>query len=152
MTQTLTASILLAKNGYTTTDLAATTVETIMEDALDYIENEAETGMPSLTGTAGSKQVILSRRQNAAFSPLMSCMLRDAKKSALSNSTSTGNTSSTAKSIGVGSVSVSESGSVSSAISAASSLNNANDFTRELFWKAIQRLRDVEGEMQIMKG
>ena len=152
MSVTLNASILLAKNGYTGADLAATTVETIMEDALAYIEGETDVAMPNLTGTAGTKEVVLTRKQNMAFSTLMSCMLRDAKKSALSNSTSTGNSSNTAKSIGVGNVSVSESGSVSSAISAASSLNNANDFTRELFWNAIKRLRETEGELQILVG
>lgn len=140
-TVTITAQIALDRNGYTTTDFALKNVEYMIDDAIDYINLLAQSSIDALSGSEGSKSVDVSRDENAALKLLITGMLREAKKTSLSNSSSTNNNSSTAKSVSVGSINVSESGSVSSAISAASSLNGMDDFSRDLFNKAIERLQ-----------
>jgi hypothetical protein len=148
----VTALIALAENGYTITDITAINVEYIIDNAIDYVNLLAETSIAALSGTAGTKTVTVTREQNAPLRILITCMLREAKKTSLSNSSSTNNSSGTTSSIGVGVLSVSESSSVSAAISAASSFGGTNDLTRVLFDKAIERLRRVENELQVFYG
>ena len=137
---TLTAAIVLAKNNYTTTDISAVNTEYIIDDAIDFVNFDCGQTMSNMSGGAGSKTVTVTYSQNAVLSTLLTCMLRDAKKTGLSNSDSTSASSGTSKSVGVGNINVSESSSVSSAISAASSLNSADDFTRSMYVTARQRL------------
>ena len=137
---TLTATIVLAKNNYTTTDISAANTEYIIDDAIDFVNFDCGQTMSNMSGVAGSKTVTVTYAQNAVLSTLLTCMLRDAKKTGLSNSDSTSASSGTSKSVGVGNINVSESSSVSSAISAASSLNSADDFTRSMYVTARQRL------------
>jgi hypothetical protein len=150
---TLTAEIAIEKNGYVVdTDFSEINVEYQIDDLLDYINLLAETSIASMSGTAGSKSVTLSRDENAAVSIGIACMLREAKKTTLSNSSSTSNSTGASSSIGVGNISASESSSVSASISAASSLNSADDLTRQLFEKAIARLKQVVNEIQVSYG
>src|SRR3972149_6455936 len=136
-----TAAIALSPNGYTEVDITTADAELIIDKAINEINLLADISIPAMTGTAGSKTVYLSRDQSAAVEILVTLMLREAKKTQLSNSSSTGSSSGTSNSVAAGGISASESGSVSSSISAASSLNSATDFTRELFNKAIDKLR-----------
>ena len=70
------------------------------------------------------------------------CMLREAKKTALTNSSATGNNSGTSSSISVGPLSLSESSSISTSISAAVSINSpSNTIYREMLNNALERLR-----------
>lgn len=135
---TYTALIALAENGYSITDISAANCEYIIDRATDYVNLLADTSIADMAGVAGVKTVTLTDDQNAVVGVLVSCMLREMKRTSLSNSTSTG--TSTSGSLGVGNISMSESSSVSSAISAASALNGADDFTRTLFMMGVKRL------------
>jgi hypothetical protein len=139
-----TATIALAESGYTTDDVTAINAEYIIDNAINFVNLEAQLSISALSGTAGSKTVTLTRDQYAVVSILSTAMLRETKKTSLTNSTSTG--TSTSGSIGAGSLSLSESSSVSSAISAAASLNSGDDFLRELFWRGIEKLRQTESD------
>jgi len=150
MSASLTALIALAENGYTTTDMTAVNTEYVIDNAIDFVNLTAEVNIPQLSGTAGTKTVTLTREQNAAVRLLVTCMLREAKKTSLTNSSSSG--TATSGSLGIGNLSMSESSSVSSAITAASSLNSSNDLTRSLFEMAIERLRRAENEMEVSYG
>lgn len=136
----LTAAIALAQNGFTTADLTAVNTEYVIDNAIDFVELEAGVTIGDMTGVAGSKTVTLTGPQNAVLSLLVSLMLREVKKTTLTNSSSTASSSSTAKAVSIGGLSVSDSAILSSAISAATSLNNASDFTREMFKQGIKRL------------
>lgn len=92
---TYTALIALAENGYTITDIPAATCEYIIDRAIDYVNMRVGASIAALTGAAGTKNVTLTRDQSAVVGLLMTCMLREAKKSSLSNSTATSNSSST---------------------------------------------------------
>lgn len=137
---TYTALIALAENGYTITDISAANLEYIIDRAIDYVNALAGTSIADMTGAAGTKTATFTDAQNAVVGLLVTCMLREMKRTSLSNSTSTSNASGTSSSIGIGGLSASESGSISTAVSAASSLNNAGDFTRELFNIGLKRL------------
>ncbi len=149
---TLTATTELADNGYTTTDVTAAATERIINKASAYVNLRAKSAIPEMSGAEGSKTLTVTREQYAPLSMLITCMLREAKKSQLSNSSSTGSSTSTSKSIGVGQINVSDASSMSSAISAAASLNNADDFTRAQFEEAIRDLRSFENEIEVSRG
>lgn len=145
---TLTATIVLAKNGFTTTDFSAINTEYMIDDAIDWVNNQTDRGIANMSGSAGTKTVTLSSEENAAVSPLISVVLRENKKTSLSNSSVTSGGSSTSNSIGVGSVSLSESNSVSNAISATSAINNpANTFYLEMVKAACERLKELSSDL-----
>lgn len=138
---TITATEILAENGYTTSDFTAATVELIITNAKRYINFMANQSIADMTGTEGSKTLTLTENQDICVRILTTCMLREAKKTSLTNSSSTGTSSGTASSIGVGPVSVSESSSVSSSISAAAAINSpSNTIYREMLNQALSRL------------
>jgi len=135
---TYTALIALAENGYTTSDITAANAEYIIDRATDYVNLMAGQSIADMAGGAGVKTVTLTDNQNAVVGMLVTLMLREEKKSSLTNSTSSG--TSTSGSVQVGGMGASESASVSSAISAASALGGADDFTREAFNDGLRRL------------
>ena len=150
---TITAQIVMDKNGFKvyaagppeTGDWPLVTVEYMMDDAVDIVNSDADINIPYMSGTAGSKTLSLTGRENAAFTPLMAAVLRENKKTSLSNSSSTNSSSSTGSSIGLGGLSMSQSGSMGSAISATSAINNAaNSAYKEVYDKAILRLREID--------
>ena len=74
----VTAATVLARNHYGSTDfdpatssrnetVSYTNVEYIIDDAIDFINSEAETTISQLAGMAGAKTVTVSRNQNAAL-------------------------------------------------------------------------------------
>jgi hypothetical protein len=132
----------LSRYGYTIADLSAIDVENNIDDYIDTVNSDAGTSIGYMTGTAGSKTVTVTEAQNAALKPLIQVMLREVKKTSLSNSSSTSGSSSTNKSVNMGPVSFSEGGSIGTAISAASAINNAANSPLLLIYnKAIDRLR-----------
>lgn len=140
------AEDIIEDNGYVVdTDFTAVQVERMMDSALGLINVLAKTSLPLTSGTAGTKTVDLDDRENAAFQILMTIMLREGKKTALSNSSATSNTTGTSSSVGIGGLSASESSSVSASISAAAAINNAaNSPLIQYFTNAIQNLREIE--------
>jgi hypothetical protein len=142
MSVTFTATTILAQNGMTTTDFAAVTVEYMMDDAVDTVNLLFSQNIAALTGTAGTKTATTTRGQSAVVKMLMTLILRENKKTALSSATSTSSTGSgSSSSVGIGNLSMSESSSVSSAISAASAINNpANSVYVDLFMQAGNKL------------
>jgi hypothetical protein len=150
-TVAITAQLSLDRNGYKAGDTAAVEAKTadftllvteyIIDECIDFVNLLANSSIAALSGTPGAMTVSVSRDENAALKLLITCMLRDAKKTTLSNSSSTSNSSGTNSSVSAGGFSASDSSTVSSAVSAASSLNGMDDFTRDLFNKAIERLQ-----------
>ena len=139
---TLTATEILAENGYTTDDFTAAVTEGIINNAKDYINLMADQSITDMTGTEGSKTLTLTSNQSVCLRILLACMLREAKKTALTNSSATGNSSGTSSSVGVGPISLSESSSISTSISAAASINSpSNTIYREMLNNALERLR-----------
>jgi hypothetical protein len=137
----ITATTVLSQNGYTTTDLAAADVERIIDDAINQVNLDAAQSMSNMTGAEGSKTVTVTAPQSVPVKILISLMLREVKKTSLTNSDSTSSSTSTSKSIGVGQINVSDASSVSSSISAAASINTvANTILRENYLRAISRL------------
>lgn len=155
VSHTLTAAIILAKNGYSDSDLSYINCEYLIDDAIDFINGKAHSSIPNLSGAvAGSKTVtVTGYNENAALAFLLTMMLREAKKTSLTNSSSTSGSSSQANSMGLGPASMSESSSVGTAISAASSINNeANSPEAKFFWEAMAELHnenagDIEAEL-----
>ena len=143
MSVTLNATDTLAENGYTTTDFTAAVVEGIINRAIRQVNLDAAQSISEMTGaTVGEKTVSMTQRQSVPVTILISLMLRETRRSTLSNTSSTGNSSSTSKSINVGPIGMSDASSVSSAISASASLNNpANTIYRDDYLRAIDRLR-----------
>lgn len=146
MTATFTATQIIQQNGYVvTTDFTPTNVEYWIDDSVDYVNLLAETSIPHMTGTAGSKSISVSDKVNAALKPLLACVLRENKKTTLTNSSSTSNSSGSTNSFGLGALNGSEPSSISSSIGAASSINNPNNtIFRQMFLDAIERLRAEE--------
>lgn len=144
MSVTLTAATVLAQNQYTTTDFDLTDVEYMIDDCIDTVNALTNDTIAALSGDAGSKSVTITRSEAPSVKTLITIVLREAKKTSLSNSSSTGNSTGTSSSINVGSIGMSESGSVSSAISATSALNNtAGSPLVDLFYKLIDVLKEV---------
>jgi hypothetical protein len=142
MSATFTASSILAQNGYTTTDFSAENVEYWIDDSIDTVNDLAVQSIDAMAGIAGSKTATCTRTQAPAVKTLITIILREAKKTSLSNSNSTSSSNSTSKSVSLGPASYSEGGSVGAAISAASALNNASDSPLvELFYRLIDSLK-----------
>ena len=143
MTTTITAALTLSQNGYEEDDdFAVTDVEAWIDDAIITTATLVNTDIDKLEGEAESKTVTLSDDLASAIKVLITIMLREAKKTSLSNSESTSNSSGGSSSIRVGSVDVSDSSSVSTAISAASSLNNqANTPLVDLYYRLVDALK-----------
>ena len=138
---TVNATIVLAQNGYTTSDFSAVNIEYMMDDAINTLNLLFSQSIAALSGGAGVGSTTLTRSQSAVFAMLMSLVLRENKKTALSNSSSTSNSTGASSSVGIGGLSASESSSVSSAISAASAINNpANSVYVDLLMKAGRKL------------
>jgi hypothetical protein len=138
---TVTASTVLSKNGFTTTDFAAIDVENMIDDTIDTINLLADQTITAMAGTAGSKTATLTGPQNTCFYMLISGVLRENKKTALSNSGSTSGSSSINKSVNMGPISFSEGGSTGTAISATATLNNpANSMFANMFNLALRKL------------
>jgi hypothetical protein len=149
------ATIILAENGYTTTDFTAENTEYMIDDVIDTVNLLAGTTITALTGTAGTKTTTVTRHESPAVKTLCTIVLREAKKTSLSNSSSTSGSSSSSKSTNFGPVGVSEGGSTSTAISAASALNNAaNSPLVDLFYKEIEKLQITQStdEMTVSIG
>lgn len=139
---TITATIALAQNGYTTSDFSAINTEYMIDTCINIVNQLAGQSIAALSGVAGSKSTTCTGAQEGALTTLITITLREAKKTALSNSSSTSGSSSTSSSIGLGPASLSESSSVGTAISAASALNSAaNSPYVELFYKLIESLK-----------
>lgn len=140
-----TASTALSANNFTPADVTLADTERIIDAALRWLGNETGRGITQMTGTAGSKTVTVDDELDAAFFPLLAMMLREAKKTALTNSSSTGSSTSTSKSVSVNSISVSDSGSVSSSINAASAINNSqNTIFPMMLERALKKLTEIE--------
>lgn len=142
MSVTITATTSLAQNGMTTTDFTAAVTEYMIDDCIDTVNLLANQSMAALSGSEGSKSVTITRLQAPAVKMLISLVLRENKKTQLTNSDNTSGSTGTSSSIGVGPVSVSESGSVSSSISASSAINNpSNSVYVDLFMRAVEELK-----------
>jgi len=132
----VTAASVLARNHYSSVDfdpatssrsetVSYTNVEYIIDDAIDFINSEAETSIPPMSGTAGSKTVTVSRNQNAALSLLLPVMLKEAKYK------------------------ISTSGSLGPA-SASESVGSQDIIFKEMFWAALIRLRERDWSRAII--
>jgi activator of HSP90 ATPase len=149
----ITATTSLSQNGMTVTDFSAENVEYMIDDCLDTVNLMFEQTMDALSGGAGSKSVTVTRGQAPVVKMLISLVLRENKKTQLTNSSSTGSSTGTSSSIGVGSINVSESGSVSSSISAAASINNpANSVYVNLFMEAGRKLKNQTASLAFCVG
>jgi hypothetical protein len=151
MSVTSTAQTILDQTGYAvysagppvTGDFTLINTEYMMDDAIDTVNLMFTQNIAALTGTAGSKTATMTRDQNSVVKMLLVLMLREAKKTSLSNSSSTGGSSSTGKSVSVNGISMSQNSSVSSAISASSALNNpANSVYVAMFNEAGKKLEE----------
>ena len=132
----VTAAAVLARNHYGSTDfdpatssrneaVSYTNVEYIIDDAIDFINSEAETTMPAMDGTAGSKTVTVSRNQNAALQLLLPVMLKESKYK------------------------ISTSGSLGPA-SASETVGGQDSIFKEMFWKSIERLKERDWSQSII--
>jgi hypothetical protein len=85
----ITAADVLARYHYAVTDfdpasspdatVSKTNVELIIDDIIDFINSEAETSIPAMSGTDGSKTVTVSRNQNAAIKLILPVALKETK-------------------------------------------------------------------------
>ena len=142
MSVQITATTILAQNGMTTTDFTAATVEYMIDDCIDIVNLLASQTIAAMTGSAGTKTATFTRLQSPVVKTLISLVLRENKKTALTNSSSTGDSSGTSSSIAVGPISLSESSSVSSSISAAAAINNpSNSVYVDMFYKQCEALK-----------
>jgi hypothetical protein len=151
----LTAETILAQNGYTeadgsadppTGDFTKTVVEYVIDDCIDTVNLLAAQTMSAMTGAAESKTVTITRAQAPAVKMLISLVLRENKKTTLTNSNTTSGSESGSSSASLGPASISESSSVGTAIGAAAAINNpANSVFVGLFSKAIAQLKKSGG-------
>jgi activator of HSP90 ATPase len=146
MSVTITALTVLAQNGLTVTDFTAIVTEYMIDDTINTVNLLFGQSIEAMSGTAGTKDVDMTRNQSAVVKMLLSLVLRENKKTQLTNSDNTSSSTSTSSSFTVGQISQSESNSVSTAISAASAINNpANSVYVNLFMDAGAMLRTVSG-------
>jgi hypothetical protein len=130
------------------TDFTEINVEYWIDICIDYVNAEAGISIAHMTGVAGSKEASVTSAQNAALQPLLSCVLRENKKTQFSSASNTSSTEATSKSVTVGGISQSEGSSVSTAISASSAINNtANTIYREMYMRAIKKLVGISFEL-----
>ncbi len=123
----LTAADVLAQNYYRSTDFdpaadettSLTNVEGIIDDIIDYINVEAGTSISAMSGTAGSKTVTLTREQNAVIKLILPVTLKE-RKYKISTSSA------------LGPASISE------------SVGSQDSVFKEMFWKAINRLKEYD--------
>ena len=153
----LTAETVLAQNGYTeyddttdpdnpTGDFTLTVVEYVIDDCIDTVNLLAAQSMSAMAGVAESKTVTITRAQAPAVKMLISLVLRENKKTQLTNSSSTSGSESTSSTSSLGPASVSESNSVGTSISAAAAINNPqNSVFVGLFNQAISQLKKSGG-------
>jgi hypothetical protein len=145
-TVTLTAASVLSQNGYAvingaTGDFTIADTETMINDAIDQVNQLARRSIPPMAGVAGSKTATLNREEAPAVKVLLTIMLREGKKTSLSNSSSTSGSNSSNKSWNLGPVGASTGTSVGTSISATSALNNAaNSPLMDLFNRLIEQL------------
>jgi hypothetical protein len=131
----ITAATTLAQNVYSSTDfdpatnpnetVSLTNVELIIDKAIDFISSETETSIPPMDGTVGSKTVTVTRNQNAAIALLLPVMLKEAKYK------------------------ISTSGSLGP-LSASVSVGSQDSIFKEMFWKAIERLKERDWSQAII--
>lgn len=122
---TLTASSVLARFFYKSTDFdpnenettSLTNVEYIIDDVIDFINSEAEVNIPQMSGTAGLKTVTVTRQQNAAIKLVLGVILKESKYK-----------TSTSSSLGPASIS--------------ESVGSQDSIFKEMFWAAIERLKE----------
>jgi hypothetical protein len=148
---TITAQTILNQTSYTvysagppvTGDFTLENTELMIDDAIDTVNLLFTQSIAALSGSAGAKTGTMTRDQNSVFKMLIVMMLRESKKTSLSNSSSTNGGTSTTRSTAVGPFSSSEGGSVSSAVSAATAINNpANSIYVSLFMDAGKKLEE----------
>lgn len=140
MSVTITATSALSQNGYTITDFPATGVEVIIDDCANTVNQLAQQTIEAMSGSPLTLTV--TRNQAPAVKTLITIILRETKKTSLSNSNSTSGANSATKNMNFGPVGVSEGSSTSTAISASMALNNAADSPLvELFYKLIDNLK-----------
>ena len=145
----LTAATILNQNGYTQYDpveeegdFTYTVVENIIDDCIDTVNSLAGSSIGAMTGVAEAKTVTITRSQAPAVKFLVSMVLRETKKTSLTNSSTTSGAESVASSSSLGPASVSESSGLSTAIGASSAINNpANSILVGLFYQLVDRLR-----------
>jgi hypothetical protein len=141
MSVTFTAATILIQNGMTETDFLDETVEYMMDDAIDTVNLLFTQDIAALAGSAGAKTATMTRGQSAVTKMLLTLVLRENKKTQLTSSDSTSNASGASGSISAGGLSMSESSSISTGISASAAINNpANSVYVELFMQAGNKL------------
>ena len=129
----ITAADVLARFNYKSNDFdpdndettSYTNVEQIIDDIIDFINSEAETSISAMDGTAGVKTVTVSRNQNAAIKLLLPVMLKETKYK-ISTSASLG------------------------PASASESVGGQDIIFKELFWRAIERLKERDWSQSII--
>lgn len=131
----ISAANVLARNFYSSTAfdpasspdeaVSLTNVEMIIDDIIDTINSEAETTIPEMSGTAGTKTVTVSRNQNAAIKLVLPVMLKEAKYK-LSTSGSMG------------------------PLSSSVSVGSQDSIFKELFYKAIEKLKERDWSQSII--
>jgi len=120
----ITAAKVLGRYNYETTDFdpdedettSLTNVEYIIDDVIDFINAEAGTSMSNMAGVAGSKTVTVTGAQNAAIKMVLPVVLKETKYK-------------TSVSSALGPASMSE------------SVGSQDRIFRDMFWRAISRLR-----------
>jgi len=120
----ITAAKVLGRYNYETTDFdpdedettSLTNVEYIIDDVIDFINAEAGTSMSNMAGVAGSKTVTVTGAQNAAIKMVLPVVLKETKYK-------------TSVSSVLGPASMSE------------SVGSQDRIFRDMFWRAISRLR-----------
>jgi hypothetical protein len=133
MSVSITATSALSENGFSvfsagppaTGDFTIIDTEAVINKAINHVNNRAKRSIPAMTGAAGSKTASMSRLESDPVNTLITIMLRETKKTSLSNSNSTSGSSSIQKSVNMGPFGKSEGGSVGTAISATAAINNA---------------------------
>ncbi len=144
---TFTATQILTENGYTTVDFMYPTVEWIIDNAVDHVNLETGRSIANMTGVAGSKILTCLSEESPIIKMIVTYMLREAKKTSLTNSSSTGGSNTSSSTINVGPVGMGQSSGVSTAISAASAINSINNTAHLNFiLRGFERLRRRSGE------
>jgi hypothetical protein len=145
MSEAITGQTVLDDNGYTVTDFPIIVVERLINKAISHINAQTGRSIAHMDGTAGTKSVTVADEEYGVLDAIITCMLREAKKTALSNSSSTGGSSGSSKSVSAQGYSVSESSSTSSAITATSAINNSgNSILIDWIKEELKRLREIE--------
>jgi hypothetical protein len=149
MSVTITAVTALSENSYTTTDFPLADVENKIDDAINQVNLFAEKNIPALSGNPEAKTVSMNRLESTSVKLLITILLRETKKTSLSNSSSTSTASSQSDSVQAGPFGASRGNSTSNATSAAAALNNAaNSPLVDMFWRSIEKLKSNDKDWQ----